>query len=234
MKQLQNFKTQLDRYESLTAPERLGLIRGLQEVAKVETFDDTEPAVSVCPVTKQELRRPCGLQGCPFWVEHTWTRNCSLETMAQQNQDSLTADQVALLHRKSKERVESIYRRCFKILQRHELRDVLRNRTVKRFSFVAGFCVACETRLDETPEDLALGQGFGYCSPECRKDYTPHYFEIERFFGVDFWTVVEVGASLFNFYYLEELLGFQVNVLRNRLEKMRGDKTKQSGVFVTA
>jgi hypothetical protein len=61
---------------------------------------------------------------------------------------------------------------------------------------------------------------------ECKKHYSPQYFEIEQFFESEFFRVIEVGAEIFNFYYLEEILGFQQNVLRNRLEKIRDPKKK--------
>lgn len=96
-----------------------------------------------------------------------------------------------------------------------------------RFKFLPGFCVTCQSRL--TDEELAdasllLTDGFGYCTPECKKQYTPQYFEIERFFESEFFKILEIGAELFTFYYLEEILGFQPNVLRNRLEKIRDKK----------
>jgi hypothetical protein len=213
----------LDRYDTLTPLEQKDLILKIQKFGAVMEHAPELPE-SVCPITHISLQLPCGLTKCSYWVDHPWTKNCALNFMSVHEKEQLTMEQVSLLYRKSPERVDSIYKRCFKILQRHYLRDLLRNKAVPRFHFYKGFCVACQSRLLQEEMDdptLRLEEGFGYCSADCKKQYTPHYFEIEKFFEADFYRVVEVGSELFNFYALEEILGFQPNVLRNRLEKIR-------------
>ena len=91
--------------------------------------------------------------------------------------------------------------------------------------------MACQsTLLQEEIDDaqLYLGDGFGYCSLDCKKQHPPAYYEIEKFFEVEFLKVVDVGSELFNPFYLEEILGFQPNVLRNRLEKIREEGLKST------
>jgi hypothetical protein len=223
----------LDQYESLTSWERKTLFSDLQQLGEIYLTAGKLPEVeSVCPVTKQELVAPCQLKGCRYWVEHSWTKNCALNFMAAQGVDQLSPEQVSLLYRKSVERVKSIYSRSFKITQRHYLRATLRNKGVPQYQHQPGFCVACQTKLlseDLADEALRLQDGFGYCSSECKKQFPPNYFDIENFFQSDFYRVIQIGSELFNFYYLEEILGFQPNVLRNRLEKLRepaGEKKK--------
>lgn len=221
----------LSRYAELGVTERLALFSELRKVARMEqSGDDTAEPDSTCPVTQEPLRRPCGLTQCQYYVEHPWARNCALNYQAVVNQDVLGSEQVAFLYRKSPSRVESIYKRCFKIVQRHHLRNTLgdKQKELKQFKYVPGFCVFCETRLDlaDLSENLSLGNGFGYCSTECKKEHPPEYFEIESFFGVPFLDVVREGGKIFNFYYLEEILGFQPNVLRNRIETLRMVKKK--------
>jgi hypothetical protein len=224
----------LDHYDSLPAWEKKELLDRIQRLGDVQAYPETPEIESVCPVTKQEVVIPCQLQACRFWVEHGWTKNCALNFMATQKVDSLSAEQVSLLYRKSVERVKSIYSRSFKITQRHYLRATLRNRGVPQYAFLPGFCVTCQSRLlpeDLEQEALRLQDGHGYCSMECKKQFPPNYFEIENFFQADFYRIIEVGSGLFNFYYLEEILGFQPNVLRNRLEKLRethGEQKKGS------
>jgi hypothetical protein len=214
----------LDQYEVLSVLERKDLLLDIQKVAELHLEPEVIEPDSVCPVTKQEVIIPCQLTQCRYWVEHQWTKNCALNFMASQEVDQLSVEQVSFLYRKSVERVNSIYNRSFKVLQRHYLRDMLRNKGVPQFSFVPGFCVSCQSKLWE--EDLADGNlrltdQFGYCSVECKKQLPPQYFEIEHFFQADFYEIVKLGSELFNFYYLEDILGFQPNVLRNRLEKLR-------------
>jgi hypothetical protein len=225
----------LNRFDSLTVLEKQIFFTELQKIASVEQKTHEEEIESVCPVTKQEVVAECQLKTCRYWVEHSWTKNCALNFMASQEIDALTVEQVSLLFRKSSNRIDSIYQQCFKIVQRHYLRDTLRNKGVPQYNFIPGYCVSCQTRLLE--EDLAndalrLEHGHGYCSPECKKTFPPNYFEIEKFFQADFYRIIQVGSELFNFYYLEEILGFQPNVLRNRLEKLRNpepDKKARKG-----
>jgi len=211
--------------------ERLHLLKDIEKIAEIEKIEHME-AESVCPVTKHATHLPCGLQKCRFWVDHPWTKNCALNFLLKQEKqkDRLSIEQVSLLYKKSPQRVESIYKRSFKIVQRHYLKKLLRTRSVPQFTFVEGFCVTCQSKLLE--EDLAdpqlvLGEGLGYCSSECKKQHPPAYFEIEKFFQTEFLRVVETGSELFNFFYLEEILGFQPNVLRNRLEKLRDEASKK-------
>lgn len=215
----------LTNFDRLGTIERMQVLKDIGKIAQVDKAD-AQAAQSVCPVTKEELRVPCGLTGCKFWVQHGWTKNCTLNFLLNQEKDRLSMEQISLLYRKSPQRVESIYKRAFKIVQRHYLKDLIHSRSVPRFYYLPSFCVACQTKLtDEEIQDpaLSLGEGFGYCSADCKKQHPPQYYEIERFFEAEFLRVVEVGSELFNFFYLEEILGFQPNVLRNRLEKLRDE-----------
>lgn len=226
LSELQDLDRELSRYGELSVTERHTLLRKLSPGADLEILPESE-CESICPYTKEPLRVACGLKGCLYWNDNAWVKNCSLNYLLRQKADALNIAQVSLLYGKSPERVESIYKKCFKIVQRHYLKTKLRERKIPRFKFIPGFCVTCQSRL--TDEELAdatliLTDGFGYCSPECRKQYTPQYFEIESFFESEFFKIIEIGAELFNFYYLEEILGFQPNVLRNRLEKIRDKK----------
>lgn len=201
----------------------------MQKHGSVSAQSFEEPD-SVCPMTKEEVRLPCGLKQCRYWVEHEWAKNCSINFMATQEKENLSVEQVSLLYRKAPERVDSIYKRSFKIVQRHYLRDVIRNKGVPQFRYISGFCVTCQSKLldnEITNPALRLDADFGYCSTDCKRQVPPSFFEIERFFQADFFRVVEIGSELFNFYYLEEMLGFQPNVLRNRLEKLRDSKGKE-------
>ena len=215
----------LDGYESLDSLARKELIQNIQKIAEIER-KELAPSEFICPITKQGTVCSCNLQKCKYWVEHPWTKNCALHFMNSQQKGSLSTEQVSLLYRKSPERIDSIYKRCFKIVQRHYLRDTLRNRYIPQFKFIPGFCVTCQSLLvkeDLEDPNLRIDSQFGYCSVDCKKQFSPHYFEIERFFEAPFFRVVEIGSETFNFYYLEDILGFQPNVLRNRLEKLRED-----------
>lgn len=219
----------LDKFDRIESLNKVKTLQEIRKIASVEPTQTKEPQ-SVCPVTKTALRASCALNKCKFWVDHRWTNNCTLNFMLNQQKERLTTEQVSLLYKKSPQRVESIYKRSFKIVQRHYLKELLRNKAVPQFTHVAGFCVACQSRLlDEELGDstLALGNGLGYCSNDCKKAHPPAYFEIERFFEADFLRVVEVGSEVFAFFALEDLLGFQPNVLRNRLEKVREEATSK-------
>lgn len=224
--ELRSLETELTQYGDLDLTERHTLLKRLSLGADLESIPDTE-CDSICPYTKEALRVGCGLKHCLYWNPNPWVKNCSLNYLLRQKADALSIAQVSLLYGKSPERVESIYKKCFKIVQRHYLKTKLRERKVPRFKFLHGFCVTCQSRLTEEEiqdQTLVLADGFGYCTPECRKQYTPQYFEIERFFESEFFKIIEVGSELFIFYTLEEILGFQPNVLRNRLEKIRDKK----------
>lgn len=225
---LKQISDKLDKFEQLSALERKDLLHSLNNYGKVtpQKFDEPD---SVCPITKEEVRVSCDLKGCRYWVDHSWTKNCSINFMATQEKENLSVEQVSLLYRKAPERVDSIYKRSFKIVQRHYLRDIIRNNRVPQFRYIPGFCVTCQSKLLEeeiTNPNLRLDEDFGYCSSDCKKKFPPPFFEVERFFQSDFFKVVELGSTLFNFYYLEEILGFQPNVLRNRLEKLRDSRGK--------
>ena len=228
---LLDISRELDRYTQMDSRERHGFLRIIQQHARIDVHEAQSPAPSTCPYTKEPLAVPCRLGKCPFWVNHPWTKNCSLNFLVDQAKENLTVEQVSFLYKKSSERVQSIYKNCFKIVQRHYLKDYLKTRGVPRFHFIPGFCVHCQSRLtDEEIQDptLRLDQEHGYCSADCKKQFPASYFEIEKFFEADFFRVVELGGEIFNFYYLEEVLGFQPNVLRNRLEKIRdGEKEKR-------
>lgn len=220
----------LGGFDTLGGKERLQTLQDLSKLATIEHIDKSTPE-SVCPVTKQAIRVPCELSRCKFHVDHPWAKNCALNFLLnQEKKDRLTVEQVSLLYKKSPQRVESIYKRSFKIVQRHYLRDLLRSRSTPQFVYIAGFCVTCQSHLldeDLADPNLCLGGGSGYCSTECKKQHPPQYYEIERFFEAEFLRVVETGSELFNFFYLEEILGFQPNVLRNRLEKLRDETAKK-------
>lgn len=224
---LKELNDELSRYPDLDVKSRHILLKRLGQIANLNTFEKEVEIESICPYTKEALRVNCGLKSCPYWNQNEWTKNCSLNFLLKQQADALSIPQVSLLYGKSPERVESIYKKCFKIVQRHYLRSTLREKRVPRFHFLRGFCVACQTKLSEEElcdPNLHLTDGFGYCSADCKKQYPPNYFEIERFFEAEFLKIIEVGAEIFTFYYLEEILGFQPNVLRNRLEKIRDGK----------
>lgn len=224
---LKELNAELIRYPELDVSSRHILLKRLGQIADIEKLTKSNACESICPYTKEALRVACGLKTCPYWNQNEWTKNCSLNFLLKQEADALSIPQVSLLYGKSPERVESIYKKCFKIVQRHYLKSTLREQRVPRFHFLSGFCVACQSKLTE--EELAdptllLTDGFGYCTPDCKKTYPPNYFEIERFFEAEFLRIIEVGSEIFTFYYLEEILGFQPNVLRNRLEKIRDGK----------
>lgn len=221
----------LEEFETLTSTERLQTVQEIKKLAEIEKITP-QASQSVCPVTKQSIRAPCGLTTCKFHVDHPWTNNCALNFLLNQEKqkDKLTVEQISLLYKKSPQRVESIYKRAFKIVQRHYLKDLLRSRQTPQFTYLPGFCVTCQSSLLEEElgdVQLALGGGFGYCSTECKKQHPPQYYEIEKFFEAEFLRVVETGCELFNFFAVEELLGFQPNVLRNRLEKLREEQSKR-------
>lgn len=221
---------ELDQYEALSSMDRKNLLQDLQRVSLVDVMAPLKEPQSVCPVTRVGLVVPCGLTECQYHVEHEWTLNCSLNFMHQQPREGLTFDQVSLLYKKSTPRVQSIYRNCFKLIQRHYLRDSLWNQGVPRYTFKPGFCVTCQTSLacEDESKALWIDEEFGYCSADCRKQFPPQYFDVERFFQADFYRIVEAGHQLFPFHYLEEILGFQPNALRNRLERLRSRQEKKA------
>jgi hypothetical protein len=223
---------ELDRYPEMDSNERHFFLRDIQKHAVID-IQQTQPATSACPYTKEPLALPCSLNGCPFWVNHSWTKNCSLNFLVDQAKDSLSVSQVSFLYKKSPERIQSIYKNCFKIVQRHYLKNYLKTKNVPRFHYIPGFCVTCQSKLLEEEildSSLRLDGEHGYCSTDCKKQFPAAYFEIEKFFEADFFRVVEIGGEIFNFYYLEEVLGFQPNVLRNRLEKIRDGKKDRKKV----
>ena len=213
----------LEKFDQLLPIERAEVYAQLKRIASVQLVK-AEESESICPVHRQPVVTACELKKCRYWVDQKWTRNCALNFMAAQEKDNLTIDQVSLLFRKPPERVDAIYRRAFKIVQRHYLKDQVRNRGTPWFRYMTGYCVACQTKLLEeeiADETLRLDPEHGYCSADCKFQFPPQYFTVEKFFEADFYRVVEVGGELFNFYYLEEILGFQPNALRYRLEKLR-------------
>lgn len=223
---LQQLEAELSLYGDLDVSARHSLLKRLSGVARLDMMDDAT-CDSICPYTKEPLRVSCGLKSCLYWNPNEWIKNCSLNYLLRQKADALSVSQVSFLYGKAPERVESIYKKCFRIVQRHYLKTILQERKIPRFNFIQGFCVCCQSRLtDEEIADqtLTLLDGHGYCSPECRKQYTPQYYEIEKFFETEFFRLIEVGSELFTFHLLEEILGFQPNVLRNRLEKIRDKK----------
>jgi hypothetical protein len=236
----------LEGYDSMDTAQRLNFIKSLSKVATVDRVS-TGDIDFMCPVTKEGVRSSCNLTQCRYWVDHDWTKNCALSFLTGQEEkkagtrqaktsDRLSVEQISMLYRKSAQRIDSIFKRSFKVVQRHYLRDVLREKGVPRFTFVEGFCVTCQSQLlEEELADpvLSLGDGKGYCSLDCKKQHPPAYYEIERFFEAEFLRVVEVGSELFTHFYLEEILGFQPNVLRNRLEKLREESTKKEKVEKT-
>ena len=109
----------LNRFDSLDGTTRHQTLILIKDLAVVQPTEPTEP-VSVCPVTCSPIHRPCELKPCRFWVEHIWTKNCALTFLLnQEKRDRLTVEQVSLLYKKSPQRVDSIYKRAFKIGQRH-------------------------------------------------------------------------------------------------------------------
>lgn len=228
---LKDIDLKLSDYPDMSLRERHELLSKLSMLATLNFIEGEVSDESICPYTKESLRVPCGLKKCMYWNPNPWVKNCSLNFLLnQKNAETLSISQVSLLYGKSPKRVESIYKKCFKIVQRHYLKSVLRERKIPQFKFIKDFCVTCQSTLlpeELENESLRLNEGFGYCSTECKKQYPPQYFDIELFFESDFFKIIEVGSELFNFYYLEEVLGFQQNVLRNRLEKIRdGKKSK--------
>lgn len=228
---LQQIDRALDSFQNMNMQEKQKFFQNLFQVAEVQQAPVMNESQSVCPYTKESLRHPCSLKQCPFWINHSWTKNCAINFMTEQEKENLSVEQVSFLYKKSPDRVESIFKKCFKIVQRHYLKDFLKNKAVPQFNYIPGFCVSCQSKLSEEEFNdplLRIDADFGYCSPECKKTFPVQYFEIEKFFEVDFFKVVEVGSEIFNFYYLEEVLGFQPNVLRNRLEKiLNGEKEKR-------
>lgn len=210
-------------FRGLSFPEKVEFVKELKTLGKVSN-KEYEASCSTCPHTKEALVRPCSLKKCPFWVKHEFTKNCALNYMASLEEDKLTLEQISFLFEKNLARVESLNKDALKVVQRVFLKDLLVHKEVPRFNFIEGFCVKCQTKLTEDDfEDpsMSLGDGFGYCSRECKRTYLPDIWKVEKFFETDLLTLVRVGAELFNFYYLEEILGFQPNVLRNRLDKLR-------------
>lgn len=237
MLKLKDLSHNLDRYAHLDSTQRVQILKDLRQVANIEQTTKCDTS-SMCPVTKEAIRVSCHLNSCKFWVDQDWTKNCALNFLLNLPQekdkplkDKLTVEQISMLYKKAPRRVESIYKRSFKIVQRHYLKNLLQTRGVSRFSYVAGFCVTCQSKLLEeelNDTQLFLGEGKGYCSAECKKQHPPQYYEIEKFFEADFLQIIEIGSELFNFFFLEDLLGFQPNVLRNRLEKLRDGTRKKS------
>jgi hypothetical protein len=210
-------------FPRMTLAERVGFLKDLKGVAEIKASTAEAKAETSCPVLNEPLILPCGVEKCRYWVDQPWAKNCVFHYLAEQQREALSVDQVAFLYRKSPARVDSIYKRCFKIVQRHFLKDHLRNKDVPRFSFLPGFCVHCQTKLTEAElndKNLALTEGFGYCTADCKRKYPPNFFEIEKFFESEFLKVVNVGLEMFNYCALEEILGLQLNVLRQRLEKV--------------
>jgi hypothetical protein len=213
----------LKNFNDLLPKDRAEVFTQLKQIADI-SFIKVAESESICPVHQEPVTLPCGLKKCRYWVDQPWTRNCALNFLATQEKENLTVDQVSLLFRKPPERVDAIYKRAFKIVQRHYLKDQVRNRGTPWFQYLQGYCVACQSKLLEEEildPKLRLDVEHGYCSVDCKFHFPPQYYLVEKFFESDFYRVVEVGGELFNFYYLEEILGFQPNALRYRLEKIR-------------
>ncbi len=223
MNPLESLLSGFERLDSLSVSERFDFFKNVTELANVRNLSLGEIENSICPYTKKETVVPCQLNRCMFWVEREGCNNCALNFLMRESVDKLSVQQFSYLYQKSPQRVESIFKRCFKIVQRHYLKTRLRELKVPRFTYQPGFCVACESRLLESEKEptLMLGNGFGYCQASCKKDLPPLHFEIERFFESEFKHVLAVACDMFTTYYVEEILGFQPNILRGRLEKQK-------------
>lgn len=149
-----------------------------------------------CPVLNAPLMTPCQLKSCKFNVNYSWSNNCLLSYMHEQDKQTLSLEEISFLYGIPIDDVTEIYREAIYNLRSGAIsvESAHDDKLKPAFAFfpTRGVCCVCESRIETTSPQLQLkNNDLAYCSKECKQEKPPRLIELEAQYGLEIGKVLE-------------------------------------------
>jgi len=156
-----------------------------------------------CPVVRETIFAPCGLEDCAYHIDYPFAANCVLAYMHQQGTDALSADEVAYLYQRPVEDVKKLIDAATQALRANamEMESKDEETLQPQFRYLATdqVCCVCESEIEDwpnVPRHMWINNtGLVYCSKECRDEMPPRLVELEVEKGIPIATILNWSFS---------------------------------------
>lgn len=181
----------IDIYDSLIPEEKIQLkklITDLKVDTKAKKSGITKKADFKCPCLNTYINTNCSLSDCRYFVDYTWSNNCVLSFILNQERSTLTAEEVSFLYKIPINKVKSTYLDAITAIKRKVLNDSI---NAPRFVYYPSdkICCVCECNIKKyllrsnqltLPSRLVDSDiGIVYCSDECLHAKPKKLIELE-------------------------------------------------------
>lgn len=168
----------------------------------------------VCPVLDAEVVTPCRLKKCKYNVDYSWSNNCILQYMYEQESQALSLEEISFLYRVPYDKVCDVYRDALAEMRTEAIsvESEYDDRLQKSFNFfpTRSVCCVCESRIDGSIQHALLIKSVGkaYCSKECKAEKPARLVELEIQYGLDIEQILKwVFGNFKNLGLAEQALG---------------------------
>lgn len=193
-----------DQYLHLSEVERNKVYEALQEEMVAESG-------FVCPRMNCSLYIPCGIKKCDYYVDNSWAQNCILFYVYNEGKTQLSPKEIAFLFQIPIEEVIEIYETQVKNIRKRFINKKLEKENKITLIENIPVCCVCNHKTNSTIQR----DGWTYCGIHCLNEKPPYVFNIEKEFGSNIETILNVTLKEFkSSAIIEKILGIR----RKKLE----------------
>lgn len=190
----------------LTEIERKESIKELKKFGNLITIAPrSEKQIGHCPIWKQPLAKPCGLNKCSFYISSPASMNCAISCLGEVKGSKLPPSEVALLLNLTSTETNKLTDSAIKKIQVALIKEKLEESNLPKFKHIEGHCVTCGTpirdQLDSEirPDLTIIDKKYGWCvgpkkDPlQCKNKMPAWQFTLQTNFGCHWSDVVAVA-----------------------------------------
>jgi hypothetical protein len=179
----------IDIYDSLVPEEKIQLTQIITSLdVKVKKCQSGKKSDFKCPCLNTYINVDCSLTGCRYFIDYTWSNNCVLSFILNQERSTLTTEEVSFLYKIPVNKVKSTYLDAITAIKRKVLNDSI---NAPRFVYYPSdrVCCVCECNIKKHLDrinQIALPShlvdcdiGIVYCSDECLHAKPKKLIELE-------------------------------------------------------
>jgi hypothetical protein len=200
MEDLKNVLNRLEDWEHLSEAKRLETIRSLKKYGSLSLIEPQE-AIGKCPFYSFDLRTPCTLSSCSYYVDNGTKHNCVYHTIENQRRKKMTVQEISNTLSITVPEVNGASSSAYKKLKRHLLKEKIAG-NVPLFYYIKGHCANCEEYIQDQLDlnhdaDLTHEYGkYGWCSYECKHSKPSWQLKLELEFNCQYLYVIKEAYTL--------------------------------------
>lgn len=194
----------------LTENERKESIKEIKKIGNLITIAPrSEKQTGHCPIWKQPLAKPCGLNNCSFYIASPASMNCAISCLGDVKGAKLPPSEVALLLNLTSTETNKLTSSAIKKIQIALIKDKIEESNISKFYYIPGHCVSCGTPIKDQldsemrPDLTIIDKKFGWCvgpkkDPMRCKNKTPAWqFYLQYNFGCHWADIIAVAMCFF-------------------------------------